>query len=76
MSLLQIINYIVAFAFCYFSFTVLRVHYTEEKPWKAALVEGGKQIGIGLVIAIANPIGLTVLGIIAAFIILTLGDIL
>ncbi len=76
MSLLQIIYYIVAFAFCYFSFTVLRVHYTEEKPWKAALVESGKQIGIGLVIAIANPIGLTVLGMIAAFIILTLGDIL
>ncbi len=76
MSLLQVVNYIVAFTFCYFSFTVLRVHYTEEKTWKAALVEGGKQICIGLVIAIANPIGLTVLGIIAAFIILTLGDIL
>ena len=44
--------------------------------WKEALLEGGKHIGIGLVIAVANPIGLTVLGIIAFFIILTLGDIL
>lgn len=76
MSLLQIINYVIAFAFCYFSFTVLRVHYTDEKSWKEALLEGGKHIGIGLVIAVANPIGLTVLGIIAFFIILTLGDIL
>ena len=76
MSLLQIIKYIIAFAVCYFSFTVLRVHYTDEKPWKAALVEGGKQIGIGLVIAVANPLGMIVLGIIAFFIILTLGDIL
>lgn len=76
MSVLEVIKYILAFAVCYFSFIVLQRHYTERMPWKRALQEGGKHIGIGLIFAIANPIGMSLLVIFAFFIILTLGDIL
>lgn len=74
MSALQVVKYVIAFAICYFSFVVLQRHYTEKMTWVDAMKEGGKHIGIGLVLTIGSPVGILILGIIAVFIILTLGD--
>lgn len=76
MGILQVIEYIVALAICYFSFIVLQRHYTEKMTWTEALKEGGRHIGVGLVTVLGSRIGLLLLGVIAVFIILTLGDIL
>lgn len=74
MSALQVVKFVFAFAICYFSFVVLQRHYTEKMTWVDAMKEGGKHIGIGLVLTIGSPIGIFILGIIAVFLILTLGD--
>ena len=52
MSALQVVKYVIAFAICYFSFVVLQRHYTEKMTWVDAMKEGGKHIGIGLVLTI------------------------
>lgn len=76
MSALQVVKYVIAFAICYFSFVVLQRHYTEKMTWTDAMKEGGKHIGLGLLLTLGSPIGIFILGIAAVFIILTLGDIL
>lgn len=76
MSALQVVKYVIAFAICYFSFIVLQRHYTEKMTWADAMREGGKHIGIGLLLTVGSPVGIFILGIIVVFIILTLGDIL
>ena len=76
MSALQVVKYVIAFVVCYFSFVVLQRHYTEKMTWAEAMKEGGRHIGIGLLVTIGSPVGIFILGIIAVFIILTLGDIL
>lgn len=76
MSALQVVKYVIAFAIVYFSFVVLQRHYTEKMTWTDAMKEGSKHIGIGLVLTVGSPVGIFILGIIAVFIILTLGDVL
>lgn len=76
MSILQVVKYVIVLAICYFSFVVLQRHYTEKMTWTDAMKEGGKHIGIGLLLTLGSPMGIFVLGIAALFIILTLGDLL
>ena len=76
MIVLQVVKYVIVLAICYFSFVVLQRHYTEKMTWTDAMKEGGKHIGIGLLLTIGSPMGIFILGIAALFIILTLGDLL
>lgn len=76
MSALQVVKYVIAFAICYFTFIVLQRHYTEKMTWTDAMKEGGKHIGLGLLLTLGSPVGVFILAIVALFIILTLGDLL
>ena len=50
MSVLQVVKYVVALAICYFSFVVLQRHFTKKMTWTDAVKEGGKHIGLGLLL--------------------------
>ena len=76
MSALQVVKYVIAFAICYFSFIVLQRRYTEKMTWTEAMKEGGRHIGLGLVLTLGSPVGVFILGVIAVFIVLSIGDIL
>ena len=73
MNVGNLIQWIIALAICYFSFVVLQQHFTEGKAWGASIKEAGKHIGIGLLIAVANPIAYLILFVIAAFLVLSVG---
>ena len=76
MSALQVVKYVIAFAICYFSFIVLQRRYTEKMTWTEAMKEGARHIGLGLVLTLGSPVGVFILGVIAVFIVLSIGDIL
>lgn len=76
MTVQNIIEYVIAFAMCYFSFVVLQRHYTRKMTWSEAIKEGGKHIGIGIVLTLGSPVGVFILIVAAAFIVLTLGNFL
>lgn len=76
MPILLILKYLLILIICYFSFIVLKKHFTDKMSWGTSIKESSRHIGYGLVIVLANPLGLIVLAILAGFIILTLFELI